>query len=50
MIEFKETADYQEKEFEIEKTKGKKDITFIFLPGSNFDFSYFKFLKLNGGN
>ncbi len=43
IIEFPASKDYQELEFELEKVVGKQSVTFIFLPGSNFDFGWFKF-------
>ncbi|MCQ2592757.1 MAG: DUF4982 domain-containing protein [Treponema sp.] len=43
LIEFAHTDDYEEKTFEIAKVKGKKKMSFIFLPGCNFDFKWFKF-------
>ena len=33
----------KEMHFSFEKVTGKQKVTFIFLPGSDFDFSYFKF-------
>jgi len=43
IIEFTETANYEERQFELDRIKGKKTVMFIFLPGSNFNFSWFKF-------
>ena len=43
VIEFAHTDDYEEKSFEIEKVTGQKKISFVFLPGSNFDFKWFRF-------
>ncbi|GAA4075457.1 glycoside hydrolase family 2 TIM barrel-domain containing protein [Amphibacillus indicireducens] len=43
IIEFTETADYEERQFELDRITGKKTVMFIFLPGSNFNFSWFKF-------
>ena len=44
VIEFTHTDDYEEKTFEIAKVTGFKKISFVFLPGSNFDFKWFRFL------
>ena len=43
IIEFENSKEYEEKEFEIEKVSGEKKVSFVFLPGSNFDFKWFKF-------
>lgn len=43
VIEFAHTDDYEEKTFEIEKITGKKRVSFVFLPGCNFDFKWFRF-------
>ncbi|HHT37638.1 MAG: glycoside hydrolase family 2 TIM barrel-domain containing protein [Candidatus Wallacebacter cryptica] len=43
IIEFPASEEYQKLEFPIEKVTGKQTVTFIFLPGSNFDFGWFKF-------
>ena len=43
VIEFSHTNEYEEKTFDIEPVKGEKKISFIFLPGCNFDFKWFKF-------
>lgn len=43
MIEFEETEHVTEKIFKLETIKGKQTVTFIFLPGSHFDFYRFKF-------
>ena len=45
LIEFTNNETYEEKTFEIERIKGMQKVTFIFLPGCNFDFGYFKFIK-----
>lgn len=45
IVEFTKTERYEERVFELEKITGKKDVTFLFLPGSNFDFGWFKFMK-----
>ena len=43
VIEFAHTNDYEEKTFTIEPVTGPKKISFVFLPGSNFDFKWFRF-------
>lgn len=43
VIEFAGTSDYTEKSFEIGNITGKQTVSFVFLPGSNFDFAWFKF-------
>ncbi len=48
IIEFKGSPDFSEQEFEFDKKTGKWDVTFIFLPGSNFDFESFRMLKGEG--
>ena len=42
-IEFAHTDDYEEKTFEIAPVTGSQKISFVFLPGSNFDFKWFRF-------
>ena len=44
IVEFEESEEYILKEFDLEPVNGKWDVSFVFLPGSNFDFSHFKFL------
>ena len=43
IIEFAHTDEYEEKKFEIKSVSGDKKVSFIFLPGCNFDFKWFKF-------
>ena len=43
IIEFAHTDKYEEKTFELKEIKGEKKVDFIFLPGCNFDFKWFKF-------
>ena len=43
IIEFAHTDAYEEKTFEIESVTGEKKVDFVFLPGCNFDFKWFKF-------
>ena len=42
-LEFKQSAEYTEQTFELQPITGRQDISFVFLPGSNFDFARFKF-------
>lgn len=42
-IEFSHTEKYEEKTFNIKKITGKNMLSFVFLPGCNFDFKWFKF-------
>jgi beta-galactosidase len=43
LVEFTYSAKYEERVFDLEKVAGMQKVTFIFLPGSNFDFSWFRF-------
>jgi beta-galactosidase len=43
IVEFTHTDDYEEKAFELEKIEGMQKVTFVFLPGCNFDFGWFRF-------
>lgn len=44
IVEFIQSKDeYEERSFELEKITGKQKVTFIFLPGCNFDFEWFRF-------
>ena len=43
LIEFAHTDEYEEKTFDLEEVTGDKKIDFVFLPGCNFDFKWFKF-------
>ncbi|WP_066195928.1 glycoside hydrolase family 2 TIM barrel-domain containing protein [Gracilibacillus timonensis] len=43
LIEFIQTDDYQTKTFDIDKISGVQQVTFLFLPGSNFNFGFFRF-------
>lgn len=46
IVEFAESTSWQEKSFEIEPVKGAYEVSFVFLPGSCFDFSWFRFSKI----
>lgn len=43
MVEFTRTDGYEEQTFELEKISGTQTVTFVFLPGSRFDFGWFRF-------
>lgn len=43
VIEFAHTEDYEEKVFDLNPISGKGQISFVFLPGCDFDFKWFKF-------
>lgn len=43
IIEFAGSNDYLDRVFDIETVKGRCQVIFVFLPGSNFDFKWFMF-------
>ncbi|RIX52652.1 DUF4982 domain-containing protein [Paenibacillus nanensis] len=43
LVEFDRSDGYEERVFQLEKVKGLQSVTFIFLPGSQFDFGWFRF-------
>ena len=43
LIEFAGSAETIEREFAIEPISGEADVRFVFLPGSHFDFTWFRF-------
>lgn len=43
LLEFAHTEDFEEKEYPIAPVTGNNKISFVFLPGCNFDFRYFRF-------
>ncbi|MCR5322880.1 MAG: DUF4982 domain-containing protein [Lachnospiraceae bacterium] len=45
LLEFEHTEDYEEKTFDLSSidTAGCEKVEFVFLPGSDFDFRYFRF-------
>ena len=47
LVEFSYSEDYCEREYVIKPVTGKKKVTFVFLPGSNFDFKWFQFSEIN---
>lgn len=45
IVEFAYSDDYCEREFTLERITGLQTVTFVFLPGSQFDFKWFQFHK-----
>ncbi|QOS77051.1 DUF4982 domain-containing protein [Paenibacillus sp. JNUCC31] len=45
LVEFTQSDGYEERVFALELVKGVQKVTFIFLPGSQFDFGWFRFEK-----
>lgn len=45
LLEFELAEDYTTRAFDISKISGKTDISFMFMPGSKFDFKSFRFIK-----
>ena len=45
LLEFAYSDEYIAREFEIEKISGITDVSFVFMPGSKFDFGSFRFVK-----
>ncbi|SER51013.1 beta-galactosidase [Gracilibacillus ureilyticus] len=45
IVEFNKTDNYEEKEFMLNRIEGMTKVCFIFLPGSNFNFKWFRFGK-----
>lgn len=45
LAEFLYSKDYVAREFSLESVTGIQRVTFVFLPGSNFDFKWFKFIQ-----
>lgn len=43
IVEFRQSEDYEEQDFMLEQVKGKQKVTFVFMPGSSFDFKWFLF-------
>lgn len=43
VVDFPYSDGYVEREFSLEKVTGKQMVTFLFLPGCNFDFKWFRF-------
>lgn len=45
LVEFTHSEGYETREFDIDLLTGVQDVTFVFLPGSHFDFGWFRFEK-----
>ncbi len=45
LLEFGRSDEYVRREFEIYRIDGVTDISFVFMPGSKFDFASFRFIK-----
>ncbi|WP_028608568.1 glycoside hydrolase family 2 TIM barrel-domain containing protein [Paenibacillus harenae] len=43
LVEFEKSDGYEERAFDLERVTGMQKVTFIFLPGSSFDFDAFRF-------
>lgn len=43
IVEFTRSEGYEERKFTIDRITGLQSVTFVFLPGSNFDFGWFRF-------
>ncbi len=43
LLDFPSSDEYTEIAFQLETISGMRDISFVFMPGSNFDFKWFKF-------
>ncbi|WP_338787041.1 glycoside hydrolase family 2 TIM barrel-domain containing protein [Metabacillus sp. FJAT-53654] len=43
LIEFTQSDEYEEQQFELNKVTNQQKVTFIFLPGCHFDFGWFRF-------
>ena len=45
ILEFAKSTEYAEQSFELKPLPGKWEVTFVFLPGSCFDFEWLEFIK-----
>ncbi len=45
LLEFPNCSEFTKISFELDEISGVKEISFVFLPGSNFDFGWFRFEK-----
>ena len=43
LVEFMHSDGYTERIFDLDRVIGNRKVTFLFLPGSNFDFAWFRF-------
>lgn len=48
LVEFTQSRGYEEQVFDLEPIAGCYKVTFIFLPGSQFDFGWFRFMRVDG--
>ena len=44
LVDFSYSDDFVIREFPLKSVQGKQKVTFVFLPGSNFDFKWFQFI------
>lgn len=45
IVEFAQSEEWEEQSFRLDRVCGKWDVSFVFLPGSCFDFAWFRFEK-----
>jgi beta-galactosidase len=45
IAEFAYSKDCEEHEFKLDSVKGNQKVSFLFLPGSNFDMKWFQFIS-----
>ncbi|MBR1833069.1 MAG: DUF4982 domain-containing protein [Ruminiclostridium sp.] len=45
LLEFMQSELYTEQRFRLDRIAGKNDVSFVFMPGSRFDFDWFRFEK-----
>ena len=45
LVNFKQSAEYTAQTFDIDKISGKTQLSFVFMPGTDFNFDSFKFFK-----
>ena len=45
ILEFRQSSDYEEQSFAISERKGVWNVSFVFLPGSDFDLRSFRFTE-----
>ena len=45
IVEFPQCGEWEQRIFTLERVTGRWDVTFVFLPGSCFDFNWFRFIK-----
>jgi beta-galactosidase len=47
LVEFEYSGDYRERVFDMDNITGLQKVSFVFLPGSHFDFKWFQFKEKN---